>query len=125
MNPEPLRKSQTQAPLEFKEMTGQVQTVFNDESHELGEAINLAIASAVKSAIANNKKSQVAMNLTFKPGRGNDISVLATVVTKLPKPEQLATHFFRDQRGRLFDQDPQQPTFDNVVPMKGKESSDQ
>jgi hypothetical protein len=106
-----------QKPLDFAGLAESIEVVYDDDPQKLKDALNASIASAVKKAYNNNKSAMVNITLKFKPARNGEMYVEASVNNKEPKPASLPTHVFVDRRGRLFAHDPQQLSFENVIPM--------
>lgn len=94
----------------------------NDRSRLLIDSINDEIKDVMQAINKYGKNGSITIKVFFNCVQANEMSISAEVEGKKPKGKATGTKMFRDLKGRLYMDDPNQTklfTIDNVHTIKG------
>lgn len=80
----------------------------NDRTKLLIDAVNNEIKDVMSAVNRYSKNGKITINLYFDCVRANEMNISADVVGKKPKERATGTKMYRDLKGRLFMEDPNQ-----------------
>lgn len=112
--------------MSFEEVCQSVLVLYGDRNMWLAEALQNALTDAMKKATISNKKAVVSLKIVVDPGHGNTMMIAPDLEVKGSKVKPTATPLFRDNKGGLHAQDPNQPALpgcevpSNVIQMGGQ-----
>ena len=102
-------------PMNFRNVTEAVEVSYDGEQYFLVEAMDRAVAEAVKGAHRLAAKSKIKLELIFVAQDGR-VAITATVDVKTPKPLGVPALAYADREGRLVSDDPRQESLPFPLP---------
>jgi hypothetical protein len=111
-----------QKPMNFADIMATTEGVFLDRRGFYVEHLDTAVEEAARKSKRFSGKSEIALKITFEPGRDGTTTVASHLTIKTPQPEALPLNFYVDKQGRLVQDDPEQLPLGLVEEMPTKES---